>query len=74
MNKSDVYTCEKVMLTLRLSPKTYEDMIEKVQKLKKEERGFSINQYLTELIEKDIKEGNSPAERRRDVFKRMAQK
>ena len=74
MNKSGIYTYDKVMLTLRLPPETYADMIEKVQKIKKDERGFSINQYLTELIERDLKGGNSPADKRRDIFKRMAQK
>lgn len=76
MNKSGVFTYEKVMMTLRLSPETYSKMIEKVQQMKKEERGFSINQYLTELIERDLKEnkGVSPSDKRRDIFKRMAQK
>ena len=76
MNKTDVITYEKVMMTLRLPPETYATMIEKVQKIKKEERGFSVNQYLTELVERDLKDSSSPspAEKRRDIFKRMAQK
>jgi len=76
MNKTDVITYEKVMMTLRLPPETYANMIDKVQKIKKEERGFSVNQYLTELVERDLKESNgpTPAEKRRDIFKRMAQK
>ncbi len=76
MNKTDVITYEKVMMTLRLPPETYANMIDKVQKIKKEERGFSVNQYLTELVERDLKESNglTPAEKRREIFKRMAQK
>ena len=72
MNKTDVITYEKVMMTLRLPPKTYAKMIEKVQNDKKNMRGYSVNQYLTELIERDLK--SSSVDKRRDVFKRMAQK
>lgn len=73
MNKSDVITYEKVMMTLRLPPKTYSDMMDKVQKIKRETRGYSVNQYLTDLIERDLK-ADTPAEKRRDILKRMAQK
>ena len=55
MNLTGVNTNEKVMLTLRLTVDTYWDLLEKVQYTKKEKRGYSINQYLTELVEKDLK-------------------
>lgn len=55
MNKTNVFTYDKIMLPLRLAPETYEKTIEKVQNSKKQTRGFSINQYITDLIEKDLK-------------------
>lgn len=54
MNVTGVKTNEKVMMTLRLPVDTYWDLLDRVQLLKKEKHGYSINQYLTELIEKDI--------------------
>ena len=54
MNKSDTPTYQKIMIPLRLPPEIYEQMVEKVQKEKKKERGYSINQYLTELLSKDL--------------------
>ncbi|MBO4338429.1 MAG: hypothetical protein K5755_00725 [Clostridiales bacterium] len=54
MNKSDVKTYDKIMLPLRLPPDTYQKMMEFVQKEKKRARGYSVNQFLTELIEKEL--------------------
>ena len=54
MNVTGVKTNEKVVMTLRLPVDTYWDLLDKVQFIKKEKHGYSINQYLTELIEKDI--------------------
>lgn len=54
MNNSDVLTVEKVMLPLRLHPKVYKKICKKVNKKKETVRGYSINQYLTELIINDI--------------------
>ncbi len=56
MNKSDVTTYEKIMIPLRLPPDTYQKMVEKVQKEKRKQRGYSVNQFLTSLIEKDLEE------------------
>ena len=56
MNKSDVSTYEKIMIPLRLPPDLYQKMNDKVQKEKKKQRGYSINQFLTSLIEKDLEE------------------
>ena len=56
MNKSDTPTKEKISIPLRLPPEIYEQMMEAVQKKKKKERGYSVNQYLTEILAKDLKE------------------
>ena len=56
MNKSKTPTSEKIGIPLRLEPKLYEKMMDRVQKKKKEQRGYSINQLLTELLEKELKE------------------
>ena len=59
MNKSDTPTKQKIPIPLRLPPELYEQMIEVVQKKKKKERGYSVNQYLTEILAKDLKEKNN---------------
>ena len=56
MNKSDTPTNQKIPIPLRLPPELYEQMMEVVQKKKKKERGYSVNQYLTEILAKDLKE------------------
>ena len=56
MNKSDTPTKQKVPIPLRLPPELYEQMMEVVQKKKKKERGYSVNQYLTEILTKDLEE------------------
>ncbi len=50
MNKSDTPTKQKISIPLRLSPEIYEQMMDVVQKKKKKERGYSVNQYLTEIV------------------------
>ena len=59
MNKSKTPTSEKIGIPLRLEPKLYEKMMDRVQKKKKERRGYSINQLLTELLEKELKENSN---------------
>lgn len=59
MNKSDVLTAEKIMLPLRLSPDIYNKVRKTVNDKKNKERGYSINQYLTELITRDLEEKNN---------------
>ena len=54
MNNSDVATIHKIMLPLRISPELYKKMCAKVYQKKDKQRGYSINQYLTELIAKDL--------------------
>ena len=56
MNKSKTPTSEKIGIPLRLEPKLYEKMMDRVQKKKKQQRGYSVNQLLTELLEKELKE------------------
>ena len=56
MNKSAIPTKQKISIPLRLPPDIYEKMMEVVQKKKKAERGYSVNQYLTEILTKDLEE------------------
>lgn len=54
MNKTKTPTYEKIMIPLRLPPEIYNRMMEVVQKRKKDERGYSVNQYLTEILSNDL--------------------
>ena len=54
MNKSNTPTNEKIMIPLRLPPDIYHRMMDEVQKKKKDERGYSVNQYLTDILTKDL--------------------
>ena len=56
MNKSDTPTKQKVSIPLRLPPELYEQMMELIHERKKAERGYSVNQYLTEILTKDLEE------------------
>ena len=56
MNKSETPTKQKVPIPLRLPPELYEQMMELIHERKKEERGYSVNQYLTEILTKDLEE------------------
>lgn len=56
MNKSKTPTSEKIGIPLRLEPELYEKMMDRVQKEKKNQRGYSVNQLLTELLEHELKE------------------
>ena len=56
MNQSNTPTYQKIMIPLRLPPEIYYRMMEEVQKQKKDRRGYSVNQYLTELLTKDLEE------------------
>ncbi len=64
MNKSNTPTYEKIMIPLRLPPDIYHRMMDEVQKKKKDERGYSVNQYLTEILTKDLEEKNNGKERK----------
>lgn len=54
MNKSNTPTNQKIMIPLRLPPEIYSRMMDEVQKKKKDERGYSVNQYLTDILTKDL--------------------
>ena len=56
VNKSNIPTYQKIMIPLRLPPEIYNQMMNKVQERKKAQRGYSINQYLTEILSKDLEE------------------
>ena len=54
MNKSGIPTRQKVMIPLRIPMELYTEMVEAVHTAKKDDRGYSMNQYLTDLVEKDL--------------------
>jgi len=54
VNKSNTPTNEKIMIPLRLPPDIYHRMMDEVQKKKKDERGYSVNQYLTDILTNDL--------------------
>jgi len=56
VNKSDTPTKQKISIPLRLPPELYDKLVDTVQKKKKDERGYSINQYITEILEDELKE------------------
>ena len=58
MNKSNTPTNEKIMIPLRLPPDIYHRMMDEVQKKKKDERGYSVNQYLTDILTNDLEGKN----------------
>ena len=56
MNKTNTPTVNKKIYPLRLSPETYKKIRAKVNDIReKDGYAFSINDYLTDLIEKDLK-------------------
>lgn len=57
MNNSNIPTSEKIMIPLRLPPDIYKAMLQRVRNEKdNNNRGYSVNQYLTELIENNLYE------------------
>ena len=57
MNKTKTPTVDKVTFPLRLPPKMYKQIRAKVNEIKeKENYAYSINDFLTEIIEKELKE------------------
>ena len=59
MNKTKTPTVDKVTFPLRLPPKMYKQIREKVNEIKENENyAYSINDFLTEIIEKGLKENN----------------
>ena len=57
MNKTKTLTVDKVTFPLRLPPKMYKQIRAKVNEIKENENyAYSINEFLTEIIEKGLKE------------------
>ena len=60
MNKTKTPTADKKMFPLRLPPDTYKKVRDKVQIEKdKGNYAYSINDFLTEIIEKGLEEKNN---------------
>lgn len=55
MNKTGTITYEKVMIPIRLTPETYEKLVDAVQAKKKKSRGYSMNEFINSLLEKELK-------------------
>ena len=57
MNKTKTPTVDKVTFPLRLPPSIYKEIRTKVNEIKENENyAYSINDFLTEIIEKELKE------------------
>lgn len=57
MNKTKTPTVDKVTFPLRLPPKMYKQIRAKVNEIKESENyAYSINDFLTEIIESGLKE------------------
>ena len=55
MNKTKTPTVDKVTFPLRLPPKMYKQIREKVNEIKENDNyAYSINDFLTEIIEKGL--------------------
>ena len=54
MNKSNTPSAEKRIYTLRLSPEVYRRVQNKVFIEKEDNHNLSINEYITQLITKDL--------------------
>ena len=59
MNNSNTPTSQKIPIPLRLEPELYTKLKKHVNVKQEKKRGFSINEYLTNLIEKDLKGENN---------------
>ena len=57
MKEKDNTTKYKITIPLRISNELYKKVRNKVNKEKNVTRGYSINKYIAELIEKNIREG-----------------
>ena len=57
MNKTKTPTADKITFPLRLPPTTYKKIRARVNEIKENENyAYSINDFLTEIIEKGLKE------------------
>ena len=68
MNKTKTPTADKVAFPLRLPPKTYKKIRARVNEIKeKENYAYSINDFLTEIVEKGLKENTSMGKAKKHV-------
>ena len=56
MNNSNTPTSEKLAIPLRLEPNLYAKLKKHVYSIQEKKRSYSINEYITNLIEEDLKE------------------
>lgn len=56
MKEKDIPTREKVMIPIRVSDDLYKKIRNKVNNKKDKMRGYSINKYVSELIENNVRE------------------
>ena len=54
MKEMEVPTSEKIMIPIRISDELYRRVREKEKEEKNKIRGYSINKYVAELIEKNL--------------------
>lgn len=54
--EKEVLTKDKIMIPVRISDQLYKKVRTKVNRRKDKERGYSINRYIAELIEENIKQ------------------
>lgn len=55
MRETEVPTKEKIMIPVRISNELYKKVRSKVNNVKDNDRGYSVNKYIAELIENNIK-------------------
>ncbi len=53
--EKEIPTKEKIMIPVRISDQLYKKVRKKVNSIKDKDRGYSINRYIAELIEKSIR-------------------
>jgi hypothetical protein len=54
MNNTQTPTEEKVMIPVRVPKEVYRTMMDMIHRKKEDDLGYSMNQYLTDLIEADL--------------------
>lgn len=59
MKEIEIPTKDKITIPLRISNDLYKKVRNKVNKEKNVTRGYSINKYIAELIEKNIRGKNN---------------
>ena len=55
MKESEVQSKDKILIPIRVSNELYKKIRQKVNQKKDKDRGYSINRYISELIEKNLR-------------------